>query len=253
MTSPQFSPAGKAEDRGNTTDKRSHPAPRRPPGVPFDAAAAFVAAAAGMPGKPVISHLAKSGRFSAVGPRGSNIMLALPDADDYGCRALVPYTASPPARGPAVSFPAPPPLLALPASLASGDLSPSSPCRASPGGVGAGEAVAHRLDIPLEVFPIVFQYMDAPTLCSVSSVSREWRRQGNDDQYWRRLCRARFNVTPDAFAPPPDPIKRLYQLQHGSFKEMRRGCRDGFHTALPSISRNTSAQLLGLMMMSNAM
>lgn len=39
------------------------------------------------------------------------------------------------------------------------------------------------------------QYMDAPTLCSVSSVSREWRRQGNDDQYWRRLCRARCAFT----------------------------------------------------------
>lgn len=33
----------------------------------------------------------------------------------------------------------------------------------------------------------------------------------------------RFNVTPDAFAPPPDPIKRLYQLQYGSFKAMCRG------------------------------
>ncbi len=35
------------------------------------------------------------------------------------------------------------------------------------------------------------QYMDAPTLCSVSGVCKEWRRQGNDDQYWSRLCRAR--------------------------------------------------------------
>lgn len=32
-----------------------------------------------------------------------------------------------------------------------------------------------------------------------------------------------------------------------------KGCRHGFHTAPPSISRHTSAQLLGLMMMSNAM
>lgn len=35
--------------------------------------------------------------------------------------------------------------------------------------------------------------------------------------------------------------------------DANEGCRHGFHTAPPSISRNTSAQLLGLMMMSNAM
>lgn len=35
------------------------------------------------------------------------------------------------------------------------------------------------------------QYMDAATLCSVSPVSREWRKQGNDDRYWGRLCRSR--------------------------------------------------------------
>ena len=37
--------------------------------------------------------------------------------------------------------------------------------------------------------------------------------------------RCRFNVTPDAFAPPPDPIKRLYQLQYGSLRAMCRGVR----------------------------
>lgn len=42
---------------------------------------------------------------------------------------------------------------------------------------------------------------------------------------WDSPRMGRFNVTPDAFAPPPDPIKRLYQLQHGSFKAMCRGER----------------------------
>lgn len=37
------------------------------------------------------------------------------------------------------------------------------------------------------------------------------------------LHTTRFNVTPDSFAPPPDPIKRLYQLQHGSLRAMHRG------------------------------
>lgn len=48
-------------------EKRSHPAApttaRPSPGEPFDAAA-FVAAAAGVAGSPVISHLAKGGRFA---------------------------------------------------------------------------------------------------------------------------------------------------------------------------------------------
>lgn len=108
----------------------------------------------------ILAHLASSffcGCSRAGSNRGSSIVLALPDAADPGCRALVPYTTSPPARGPVVSLRAPPSLLALPASPASGDLSPSSSCRTSPGGAWAGEAVAHRLDIPLEVFPIVFQ------------------------------------------------------------------------------------------------
>ncbi|CAM9706222.1 unnamed protein product [Pylaiella littoralis] len=190
-----------------------------------------------------------------------------------------------------VSRPPPPPvppLLALPASVrgeyffsspcSSSSSSPStsspsrhffkccsssSPCSsndsragATRSGGGGGGSIAKRVEIPLEVFPAVFQYMDASTLCSVSSVSKEWRRQGNDDQYWGRLCRTRFNVTPDAFAPPPDPIKRLYQLQYGSFKAMCRGCGYGsrFRSAAPpTISAHTSAQLLMGLMMSNAM
>lgn len=45
---------------------------------------------------------------------------------------------------------------------------------------------------PFRLLPLsCAQYMDAATLCSVSPVCKEWREQGNDDRYWRRLCRSR--------------------------------------------------------------
>lgn len=64
MTSPRCSPVGKERGHESTVEKRSHPAPTRQFPESSFGAAAFVAAAAGMAGSPVISHLAKGGRFS---------------------------------------------------------------------------------------------------------------------------------------------------------------------------------------------
>ncbi|CAN0258720.1 unnamed protein product, partial [Discosporangium mesarthrocarpum] len=58
---------------------------------------------------------------------------------------------------------------------------------------------------------------------------------------------SRFNVIPDSFAPPPDPIKRLYQLQHGSLQALRRGSRQ--HTKAPPVIPRQAAShiLMGMM------
>ncbi|CAM9164939.1 unnamed protein product [Ectocarpus fasciculatus] len=266
MATKPSSTAGEGRGRGTGVEKRWHPSSTRHPGpatTPYGRGAVDDDSDPGGVGSPKISHVSKGGRFSDRGERERMSIVLLPDAGP-GCRALVPYTASP-TRSRSPPLPAHPPLLALPPSrgcdspslYSSCSLSSSNGSSSSPNGSFKG-AAARRVDIPLEVFPIAFQardsaYMDASTLCTVSSVSREWRKQGNDDQYWRRLCRARFNVTPDAFAPPPDPIKRLYQLQYGSFKAMcRGGRRHGLHSgAPPVIPRHTSAQLLMGLLMSN--
>ncbi|CAM9618060.1 unnamed protein product [Ascophyllum nodosum] len=201
-------------------EKRAHPPPSEEGESDEAAAAGFLEA----------SRVSKGGRFpDTSGKLGEPTW----PGDGPGCRALVPYRPRRSSACPPLICPRRNPVPLVPPPPAS---------RKKPAG-----------DIPLEVFPIVFQYMDAATLCSVAGVSREWRKQSNDDRYWRRLCQASFNVTPDAFAPPPDPIKRLYQLQHGSLKAMYRGCSPAHNGALPVVSASTSTQLLLGLMASNAM
>ncbi|CAM9254847.1 unnamed protein product [Ectocarpus sp. 12 AP-2014] len=265
-TTKPSSTADEGGGRGTGVEKRWHPTSTRhsgPGATPYDREAVDDSDAGGEGSAKIFSHISKGGRFSDRGERMGTSIVLLPEAGP-DCRALVPYSASP-ARS-RLPPPAHPSLLALPPSLGCDSPSLYSSCSlsscdcssSSPNGAFKG-GVARRVDIPLEVFPIAFQargpaYMDALTLCTVSSVSREWKRQGNDDQYWSRLCRSRFNVIPDAFAPPPDPIKRLYQLQHGSFKAMCRGDRrHGLHSgAPPVIPRHTSAQLLMGLLVPNA-
>ncbi|CAM9724802.1 unnamed protein product [Choristocarpus tenellus] len=50
----------------------------------------------------------------------------------------------------------------------------------------------------------MFQFMDAPTLCSATEVSQEWKSQGNDDLLWKRLCRSRQADTLHTWGIPPE-------------------------------------------------
>ncbi|CAM9508593.1 unnamed protein product [Scytosiphon promiscuus] len=113
-------------------------------------------------GSPAISHLSKGGRFSE--HRERIICALLPEAGP-GCRALVPYTASPAGsrrasrqqQQPSSRSPLPAtPLLALPPSTASG--------------------ASSHLEIPLEVFPIIFQ-AGAPTAKSFGCIRRDFYRK----------------------------------------------------------------------------
>lgn len=65
--------------------------------------------------------------------------------------------------------------------------------------------------------------LSLPPVPPLSAQPKRTRRNGATYGRFPVGFSCRFNVTPDAFAPPPDPIKRLYQLQHGSFKAMCRG------------------------------
>jgi hypothetical protein len=66
--------------------------------------------------------------------------------------------------------------------------------------------------VPVELLNSLLPFLDAESLCTASVLSSAFSKLANDDRHWAELCRVDWGVTPDAFSPPPEPVKRFWMV-----------------------------------------
>jgi hypothetical protein len=66
--------------------------------------------------------------------------------------------------------------------------------------------------VPVELLNSLLPFLDAESLCTAAVLSSAFSKLANDDRHWAELCRIDWGVTPDAFSPPPEPVKRFYEV-----------------------------------------
>ena len=58
------------------------------------------------------------------------------------------------------------------------------------------------------------------TLCYCAQACPLWQHMSADDEYWRRLCRSKYSISPESFNPPPEPVKGLYRTAARRLRQM---------------------------------
>jgi hypothetical protein len=64
-----------------------------------------------------------------------------------------------------------------------------------------------------ENVPLMCEFMEAKTLCTVAFLSKFWNATSQRDNFWANLCFRTFRLKPESFHPPPKPVKRLFAAQ----------------------------------------
>lgn len=84
--------------------------------------------------------------------------------------------------------------------------------------------IATIKDIPLDCILLIFEFMDASSLCSSQSVCQMWRQHTTNDDYWRHLCIAVFNSSPDSFVYKRQvSSKSVYASMHTTVVDLLYG------------------------------
>mmetsp|Transcript_31747 Transcript_31747/g.32344 ORF Transcript_31747/g.32344 Transcript_31747/m.32344 type:complete len:151 (-) Transcript_31747:198-650(-) len=76
--------------------------------------------------------------------------------------------------------------------------------------------------LPSENIMILFGYLDAVSLCSVSEVNQSWNKAAASGIFWENLCQTKFNISPSAFRSCHDTVdaRLLYSSMVLYFRDL---------------------------------
>jgi hypothetical protein len=79
-------------------------------------------------------------------------------------------------------------------------------------------------NIPMDCVLLIFDFMDARSLCASQSVCQLWREPTTNEDYWRHLCVAVFSSSPESFVFKKEvSIKSVYAAMHATVVDLFYG------------------------------